>query len=205
MKRNYTRLLTLVLAIGASVIAPTTAKAELYSYTDKDGDLVLTNVPPQHLKSRQHSLNTFDWTDDLGVLRRVHRVNITQFDSFILEAAAHYTLPAALIKAVTAVESSFEPTAISPAGAQGLMQLMPATGREMLVGDPFDPRANIFGGTRYLRILTNRFHGDVEKTIAAYNAGPKAVTKYQGIPNYPETQRYVRRVLKLYRHYLRNW
>ena len=181
-------------------------KAEIYTYTAEDGSIVFTNIPPKHLaKTAPKKKNTFDWTDKLGVLRRVHRVDITTYDALILEAARYYTLPPALVKAMVAVESSFEPAAVSPAGAQGLMQLMPPTAKAMMVYDSFDPRANVFGGTRYLRLLTNDFGGDIQKTVAAYNAGPGAVKRYKGIPNYPETQKYVKRVLKLYRHYLKHW
>jgi len=181
-------------------------QAEMYSYTAADGSVVFTNIPPKHLKKvAAKKKNTFDWTDKLGVLRKVHRVDITTYDNLILEAAKYYTLPPALIKAMVAVESSFEPSAVSPAGAQGLMQLMPPTAKAMMVHDSFDPRANVFGGTRYLRLLTNDFKGDIQKTVAAYNAGPGAVKRNNGIPNYPETQKYVKRVLKLYRYYLKHW
>lgn len=182
------------------------AHAEIYTYTAEDGSIVFTNIPPKSLSNTtRKKQNTFDWTDKLGVLRKVHGVDISKYDAIIIEAAQYYTLPPALVKAMVAVESSFEPTAISPAGAQGLMQLMPPTAKAMLVHDVFDPRANVFGGARYLRLLTNDFKGDIQKTVAAYNAGPGAVKRYKGIPNYPETQKYVRRVLKLYRHYLKHW
>ncbi|MEC9466414.1 MAG: lytic transglycosylase domain-containing protein [Myxococcota bacterium] len=189
--------LLLVLSLSGS-----NALAEFYIYTDKDGITHVTNIPPHKVKKKQ-AINTFDWTDELGTLRRVHRVDVDTFDPTISEAADYYTLPRALVKAVIAVESSFNPKAVSPAGAQGLMQLMPATAREMEVPDSFDPVANIYGGTRYLRVLATRFQGDIRKTIAAYNAGPSAVNRAGGVPNYPETQKYVKRVLKLYRHYLK--
>lgn len=180
------------------------ATEEIYSYIDKDGTLVFTNIQPAHLRPAKEKkrLNTFSWTDELGVLRKVHRVNVTTYDREIQEAAHYYTLPPELVKAVVAVESSFEPTAVSPAGAQGLMQLMPKTGQEMKLRDPFHPKANIYAGTRYLRLLANQFDGDIRKTIAGYNAGPGAVRRANGVPNFPETQVYVQRVLKLYRHYL---
>ena len=178
------------------------ASAEFYIYTDKDGITHVTNIPPRTVK-KQQSVNTFDWTDKLGTLQRVHRVDVKTFDPTIGKAADYYTLPKALVKAVIAVESSFNPKAVSPAGAQGLMQLMPATAKEMEVTNSFDPVANIYGGTRYLRILATRFKGDIRKTLAAYNAGPEAVKRAGGVPNYPETQKYVKRVLKLYRHYLK--
>ena len=124
-----------------------------------------------------------------------------RYDGLIGEAATLYQLPEHFIRAVMRVESDFNPTVVSRAGAMGLMQLMPTTARSMGVADPFDARQNILGGARYLRILANRFKGDLVLTVAAYNAGEGAVEKYSGIPPYKETQRYVRRVLKHYYAY----
>lgn len=124
-----------------------------------------------------------------------------RYDGLIVEAARLYQLPEPFIRAVMRVESDFNPTVVSRAGAMGLMQLMPKTARSMGVSDPFDARQNILGGARYLRILANRFKGDLVLTVAAYNAGEGAVQKYKGIPPYKETQRYVRRVLKHYYSY----
>jgi len=124
-----------------------------------------------------------------------------RYDGLIDEAARLYQLPEHFIRAVMRVESDFNPTVVSRAGAMGLMQLMPQTARSMGVSDPFDARQNILAGARYLRILANRFRGDLVLTVAAYNAGEGAVEKYDGIPPYKETQRYVRRVLKHYYAY----
>ena len=124
-----------------------------------------------------------------------------RYDSHIAEAAQLYQLPGEYIRAVVRVESDFVPTAVSRVGALGLMQLMPQTARSMGVTDPFDPRQNILGGSRYLRVLANRFEGDLVLTTAAYNAGGGAVQRYGGIPPYAETQRYVRRVLDHYQRY----
>jgi hypothetical protein len=114
----------------------------------------------------------------------------------VQEAAAKYDLPPALIKAVIRAESNFQVDAVSSAGAQGLMQLMPATAEEMGVKNPFDIRQNIEGGSRYLRKMLDRFGGSVSKALAAYNAGPGTVTKYNGRVPYPETRQYVSRVLR---------
>lgn len=135
-------------------------------------------------------------------LVRIQQRDMTDYDPIIEDAAKYYVLPAALIKAVIAVESGFEPSATSPKGAQGLMQLMPSTAMLMQVRDPLDAWENIFGGARYLRILANRFGGDLRHTLAAYNAGPEAIDRYGGLPPYQETKRYVRHVLTLYQHYL---
>ena len=121
------------------------------------------------------------------------------YEPYILEAAARYNIPANLLRAVIRVESNYNPNAISSAGAKGLMQLMPGTAKDMAVTNIFDPRQNIFGGTRYLRLLFNRFEGDPKLAIAAYHAGPGVVASRGGIP-YEATRRYVRSVIE---HYLR--
>ena len=113
-----------------------------------------------------------------------------------VEAAARkYNLPSKLIRSVIHAESNFRADAVSPAGAQGLMQLMPATAREMGVTDPFDVRQNIDGGAKYLRQMLDRFGGDLKLALAAYNAGPGTVARYDGDVPYRETRDYVRRVL----------
>ncbi|MBR9984579.1 MAG: lytic transglycosylase domain-containing protein [Desulfosarcina sp.] len=111
-------------------------------------------------------------------------------------AARRYNLPEKLIAGVIQAESNFQVDAVSPAGAQGLMQLMPATARELGVVDPFDVRQNIDGGAAYLRRMLDRFGGDVRLALAAYNAGPGTVEKYNGNVPYRETQNYIERVLK---------
>lgn len=128
-------------------------------------------------------------------------VRATRFDDYIREAARLYRIPEALIRAVIKVESNFDPRAVSPANARGLMQMIPATAERMMVNDIFDPRQNILGGTRYLRILANTFNGNLQLTIAAYNAGERAVARYGGIPPYEETQHYVVDVLSYYEAY----
>jgi soluble lytic murein transglycosylase-like protein len=115
--------------------------------------------------------------------------------------ARQYDIDAQLVRAIITVESNFNTGAISRAGAQGLMQLMPAIAARYGVADPFDPQANIEGGIRFLKDLWRRFQGDVRQVLAAYNAGESAVDQYGGIPPYPETQRYVARVLALYNTY----
>ena len=124
-----------------------------------------------------------------------------RFDHHIREAARLYQLPAPFLRAVMKVESNFNANVVSHAGAIGLMQLMPRTAANMGVRDPFDPRQNVLGGARYLRILANLFGGNLVLTVAAYNAGEGAVKRYEGIPPYTETQRYVRRVLSHYYRY----
>ena len=114
----------------------------------------------------------------------------------INRAARRYHLPQKLIASVIQAESNFQVDAVSPAGAQGLMQLMPATAKELGVDDPFDVRQNIDGGAAYLRQMLDRFGGDVKLALAAYNAGPGTVERYNGNVPYRETQNYIDRVLK---------
>ncbi len=125
----------------------------------------------------------------------------SRFDEHIREAARLYHIPEALIRAVIKVESNFDPRAVSHANAHGLMQLIPPTAERMMVTDIFDPRQNILGGTRYLRVLANTFNGNLQLTIAGYNAGEGAVARYGGIPPYAETQAYVVKVLRYYQEY----
>jgi soluble lytic murein transglycosylase-like protein len=116
------------------------------------------------------------------------------YDDIIAEAAAEYDLDPALIRAVMRAESDFNPMVVSPAGAQGLMQLMPALARELGVENVFDPRENIMGGARYLRWLLDRNRGNIPLTLAGYNAGPTIVSKYKKVPPFRETQDYVKRI-----------
>jgi soluble lytic murein transglycosylase-like protein len=116
------------------------------------------------------------------------------FDAHIQDASVRHGVSRELIRAVIQVESGFDRFAVSASGARGLMQLMPRTARRFGVVDRFDARQNIFGGTRYLRALLDRYEGDVSLTAAAYNAGESAVARYDGIPPFKETRDYVREV-----------
>jgi soluble lytic murein transglycosylase-like protein len=116
-------------------------------------------------------------------------------DRLARTVARRYELDEELVSAVVRAESGYDPAAVSRVGAVGLMQLMPGTAAEMEVHDPFDPEQNLDGGVRYLKWMLDRFEGEVDLALAAYNAGPAAVDRYGGIPPYPETRSYVRRVL----------
>lgn len=187
----------------ACVLFPSLAAAQMYKFVDKDGITHYTNVKPAGRTNYKTfsfpcyasdpKCNQLDW-ENIPLNRRAFRAEIQA-------VAESFTIDEALIRAIIHAESAYQPDALSPKGAQGLMQLMPATQAELEVADVFDPLSNIEGGTRYLSQLLGQFDGNVELAAAAYNAGPGAVNQYGGIPPYRETKEYVRRVKILYRRY----
>lgn len=196
-------LLFAVLLPAVVALAPSRATADIFVKTLPDGTLSFTDKKDNGAKlytktkggsktAAQYSPRPFGG----GGIDRYSR-----YDEVIREAAGYYQLPEAFIRAIIKVESDFDPTALSVAGAQGLTQLMPETAGRMLVTDSWDPRENIFGGCRYLRVLANMFNGDLDLTIAAYNAGEGSVIRAGGIPNIAETQDYVVKVKSWYRRY----
>lgn len=177
------------------------ARAEIYVYRDDKGALHFTNAPSRRGFRRFRSSGASRlWG---GVPGRPDPRRYRAFDPLIEDAAARYGVEPALIKAVIHAESDFIPYARSPKGALGLMQLMPATARAYQVAAVFDPRENIEAGVRHLRDLLDRYDGDVRLALAAYNAGVAAVTRYDGVPPYPETRQYIDRVLRYRQRYLR--
>jgi soluble lytic murein transglycosylase-like protein len=173
----------------------------IFTYTLKDGTIVYTNVPPPGVKARKLG----------GQFRAAPKpseppaplvVADSLIEEWMVHASAKYNIPLPLVRAVMHAESNFDRFAVSTKGASGLMQLMPGTARAMYVRDIFDVKENIEGGVRYLRVLANAFDGQMEKMVAAYNAGPDAVRRFDGnIPPFDETQAYVRKVLALYFKY----
>jgi soluble lytic murein transglycosylase-like protein len=121
-----------------------------------------------------------------------------QIHSLIEHAATRHELDPDLIRAIVQVESNYNPFAVSPKGARGLMQLIPATARRFGVRDPFDPRSNLDGGARYLKYLMGLFGGDLQLSLAAYNAGEEAVARRKGVPPYRETRNYLRKIGQIY-------
>jgi soluble lytic murein transglycosylase-like protein len=196
------------LCLAACLIALAgSVRADIYQYTDRNGVTHYTNVQPstrgwkrvyQDAKAKDGYPAGGTPQPDIAVRRLPDPERMRRYDAHIVEASKLYQLPVSFIRAVVMVESSFYPDAVSHTGAMGLMQLMPATARSMGVVDAFDPRQNVLGGTRFLRVLANKFNGDMVLTAAAYNAGEGAVQKYKGIPPYAETRRYVRKVLHHY-------
>lgn len=190
------------------LLSPATAGADIYRCEGPDGTTHLTNIRPRGMRctvmvrerERQRARPAAGTAGTRARRRRGPRdpQRYQRYDAHIQEAARLYQLPVPFIRAVIKVESDFNPEVVSHAGAVGLMQLMPRTAASMGVQSSFDPRQNILGGTRYLRVLANRFNGDLVLTVAAYNAGEGAVQRYRGVPPYRETRRYVRRVLHYY-------
>jgi soluble lytic murein transglycosylase-like protein len=188
----------LAFAGGIGILSLTAGShADIYKTVDENGVVSFTNVPKKgsrlvaKAKPKHQPIMPSDTSPE----------RFNRYDVYIRQAATLYQIPVELVRAVIKVESNYDPRVISRANARGLMQLIPGTAERMMVSDVFDPRQNIFGGVRYLRILANLFNGDLELTVAAYNAGENAVIRYGGIPPYEETQGYVRKVLAYYRYY----
>jgi soluble lytic murein transglycosylase len=169
------------------------AGGPIYTFVDSRGVTHFSNVPndPRYVaipRPQRHPEPSSRTPQYVG------------YDGLILLTALEHDVPPALVKAVIAAESLFDTDAVSRKGAQGLMQLMPTTASKLGVADPFSADQNVRGGVRYLREMLDRY-GDMRRALAAYNAGPKAVDRYHGIPPYPETRAYVQRVMTYYRDY----
>jgi len=175
-----------LLVVVASA-APIWADEMLY-YVDENGAVVFTNTP-----SRGDAKTVPGFAERVALARNA-TLPATPYDNFIDKLAMRDGLDPDLIKAVAMVESAFDPSAVSPKGAMGLMQLMPATAKQYGVENPMDPYENLGAGSRHLRQLLNRFDGDVTLALAAYNAGAGAVKRYGGVPRYRETMDYVQKV-----------
>lgn len=183
-----------------------------YAYTDADGILHVTNVP--HRRRGAWKLwRTLEGSGGEAVGRAraparraavsMNSERLHRYDGFIRGAAQRYQLPESLIRAVIHTESNYNAHAVSRAGAMGLMQLMPKTARSLGVKRPFDAGQSIYGGCRYLRLLANRYSGDMVLVLAAYNAGAGNVEKHGGVPPFEETRAYVRSVLRRFYAYER--
>lgn len=188
---------TLFAAALALTTASVASGGEIRTWVDKDGVIHFSNQG-SGASGRSGAARGAGRARGGERAAASHDERFLLYDEHIREAAALYQIPEALVRAVIKVESNYYEQAVSSAGARGLMQLMPGTAAMMQVTDIDDPRQNIFGGVRYLRVLANFFNGNLVHTIAGYNAGQNAVTRHGGIPPYPETQQYVTRVLYWY-------
>lgn len=188
------RVLFLLVAVQVFLLAGHESQAKgIYYMVKEDGSLCITDIPT----SRKYKPYKFERTinyirNAVVAFKRDHR-SVEEVNAIVSGLCAKYGVDKKLVMAVIDVESGFNAAAVSTAGAQGLMQIMPATGRDLDLVDPFDPSENIDAGIRYLRYLLDTFP-DRRLAVAAYNAGPNAVKKYGGIPPYAETQNYVEKV-----------
>jgi soluble lytic murein transglycosylase-like protein len=178
-------------------------QAQVYKFVDENGVVNFTNIAPP--TGQDFQVLRFPCYASDPKCRSVSwekvALNTRSFQSEIQRAAVSNGVDTALIRAIIHAESAYQVDAVSPKGAQGLMQLMPQTARMLQVNDAFNPASNIDGGARYLADLLDLFEGDVTLAAAAYNAGPGAVEKYGGVPPYEETREYVRRINILNRRY----
>ena len=172
----------------------------IYCYVDEQGVVHFSNVPTDN---RYKVYKSFKKTPikKRGKKSKSSCVDESYYDRHIWRASVIYGLDFALLKAIIKAESNFNPYAVSPKGAEGLMQLMPETSQLLNVKNPFDPEENILAGTRYLKMLMKQFNNNIIFALAAYNAGPDVVSQYRGIPPYPETITYVKRVLGYFKDY----
>ncbi len=175
--------------------------ADIYKYVDKHGRVVLTDKPKH--SGYKRLVKTWKGWEEYKVPKNFNWAkNQKKYDSTIRSIAKSYKLPHTLLHAVITAESSYNPDAISKAGAVGLMQLMPETAKQYGVKNRRNPRENIYGGTRYLRYLLKLFNNNLVLALAAYNAGEGTVKKYGNkIPPYKETRNYVKKVIKYYKKY----
>ncbi len=194
MRGSQTLLLSVTMAValfGAEL------RAEMYQCTEADGAVTFTNTPTRG------GCRLLGGRRDRMPLPAVAG-DPSQFDSLIYSSSERYGVDPALVRAVVKAESNFNESARSPKGAQGLMQLMPDTARLYNIVNAFDPTENIEGGVQHLRLLLDRYRGDLRLALAAYNAGIQAVERYGGIPPFTETREYVKRVLTFHQRYSQN-
>jgi soluble lytic murein transglycosylase-like protein len=169
------------------------AQAQIYSWRDASGSLVVSNTRPRNVEAvRSYAVPA---SEDVRATRNVSVDRAQTYDDLIVEHSRRNGVRPSLVRAVVQVESAFNPSAYSPKGAMGLMQLMPATARDFGVRNPFNPEENVRAGVAYLRQLLDRYGNNEELALAAYNAGPGAVDKHgHNIPPYRETRDYVSKV-----------
>jgi soluble lytic murein transglycosylase-like protein len=200
-----------ILLLGILVLCTVPAHGQIVSYLDSSGKRVFINADPAPVPWRA-TLATTGRTATSGtpphttqpapaaspILSAAARANREKIEQMLREVSARYHVDPALIRAVIETESNWNSSAVSRKGALGLMQLVPGTAQQLGVNNVFDPKQNLDGGVRYLQMLLQRYNGDLDKALAAYNAGPGAVDRARGVPQYRETREYVQKVTDSY-------
>jgi Transglycosylase SLT domain len=188
------RISLLFVALLSSTLGAATAHAEIYRFLDDKG---VWHYSTRRVDGRYKRWNVghekFELDDAMSEV-----LGTGPYDDIFVEAGKRTFIPPALLKAMAAQESGFNPKAISPKGAMGLMQLMPATAKFLQVANPFDPEESIHGGARYLRMLLDAFSNNMRLAVAAYNCGESPVRRVLDVPHIDETQDYVRRVMRFF-------
>ena len=193
----HSRLLrTVVFAVFGCAAAPAVASAQLYTWRDAAGNLIVSATPREGAAQTYQVVNVRAGIRTTTEPTRIVNRRAREYEPLIEAYSTHHQVRPDLVRAVIQAESAFNPLARSVKGAMGLMQLMPATARELGVLDPWDPAENIRGGIAYLRSLLDRYSNNEELALAAYNAGPGAVEKYGTVPPYRETQNYVAKITR---------
>jgi len=202
---------TVVILLGLIGLCSVPARGQIVSYMDNNGKRVFVNEEPAPtVRPVKVSLargftpigsarNTTQTSSEASaILSAEAQANRAKIEEMIREVSARYRVDPALVRAVIETESNWNSTAVSKKGALGLMQLIPGTAQQLGVNNAFDPKQNLDGGVRYLHNLLERYNGDLDKALAAYNAGPGAVDRAGGIPQYRETRDYVQKVTDSY-------
>lgn len=195
MRTDALPAIFLLLLTSFLLVSTVPASADVYSFVDSEGIIHFTNVPSDtryrvFLRTTRPLVRTWPVSSD-----------VQRYNPIIQTVCRQFGMDTDLVRAVIKAESNFNHLAVSPKGAQGLMQLTPQTAQEMAVFDPFDPTQNILGGVKYLKQLLGLFDGNIPLALAAYNAGPDRVTERKQIPMIKETQDYVQKVLRYLQHY----
>ncbi len=194
--------LGLIVVLGTGgVMIPSEAKAQIYKHIDKDGVIVFSNIKPRVKNYEVIRLKCKGCGWKKSVDWQSVQLNIEDFTLEILDACEEHSVDEAYVRAIIHAESWFQVEAVSDVGAQGLMQLMPATQERFGVSQAFDPADNIKGGVAYLRVLLDMFDNDLSLAAAAYNAGEGAVKRHAGVPPYEQTENFVKRVRILHSRY----
>ena len=182
-------------------ITPLGMADPIYQYEDKDGTVHFTDTPPDEYQVKEYKPKALFVVHHKPATRHARFYNMAvkgQITPIIQNLAQHHEMDPFLVEAVVKAESDYDPMAISRVGAQGLMQIMPMTALDLGLQNPFDPKENLDAGIRHLKKLMTKYESNLDLALAAYNAGEMAVSKYKGVPPYPETLDYIQKIKKYY-------